>query len=112
MHVFGCTIDADEHAIGTAHIAELGGQHDFPAARLQDLPEQALVGTGAVHVGGVEKVDADVERGVEHAEIGGFIRRPVEVRHAHAAEADGGDFKALKTQFTARNYHAHDSSQR
>ena len=93
-------------------MAELGGQHDVLAARPQDLSEQALVGAGAVHVGGVEKVDADIERGIEHAEIGGRIGRPVEVRHAHAPEADGGDFETLLTQFATRNYHTHGGSQR
>ncbi len=33
MYVLGCSIDADECAIGAAHMAELGGQHDFVAAR-------------------------------------------------------------------------------
>ena len=112
MYVLGCSIDAGERAIGAAHMTELGGQHDVLAARPQDLSEQALVGAGAIHVGGVEKVDADVEGGIEHAEIGCRIGRPVEVRHAHATEADGGDFETLLTQFATRNYHTHGGSQR
>jgi len=111
VHVLWCSSDADEYTIRAAYVAELSGQYDFLAARLQDLSEQALIGAGAVHVGGVEKIDADVERCVEHAEIGGFIGRPVEVRHAHAAETDGGDFEALRTEFATRNDNAHDSSQ-
>ena len=83
-HVLGCSIDAEGRAVGTARNAEFGGEHDFVAARFQYLPEQALVGTDAVHVGSVEKVDADIERGVEHAEIGGFIGRAIEVGHTHA----------------------------
>jgi hypothetical protein len=101
------SVDAEERAVGTAHVAELGGEHDFLAARFQDLRQQALVGTDAVHVGGVEEVDADVERGIEHAEIGRFIGRAIEVRHAHAAQADGGDLRPCGPSVATRNFHAH-----
>src|SRR3546814_18170764 len=57
-----------------------------------DLP---LVLTDAVHVGGVEEVDADVQRVVEHREIGGLLAADVEVGHDNAAQADGGHVRAL-----------------
>ncbi len=91
--------------VGTAHDAELGGEHDFVAARLHDLCQQPLVGAHAVDIGGIEEVDADIERGIEHTQIRDFIGRSVEVRHAHAAEADRRDFQALRAKFATRNFH-------
>src|SRR3546814_4835470 len=86
---------------GRAHVAELGGEHDLVATRGQHLGQQPLVLTDAVHVGGVEEVDADVQRVVEHREIGGLLAGAVEVGHAHAAQADGGHGRALAAQGTA-----------
>src|SRR6202021_1468576 len=57
LDVFGCAIDAKGCTVGAAHLAEFGGQHDFIAARFQDLSEQPFVGADAVHVGGVEEID-------------------------------------------------------
>jgi len=95
----------DECTIRTAYVAELVASTTSSRRVFKTFPSRRSL-RRCVHVGGVEKIDADVERGVEHAEIGGFIGRPVEVRHAHAAETDGGDFKALRAEFATRNDHA------
>src|SRR3546814_10557217 len=56
-HVLGRAVDAQEVAVGRAHVAELGGEHDLVATRGQHLGQQPLVLTDAVHVGGVERSD-------------------------------------------------------
>src|ERR1700722_15302465 len=104
-HIRRCSTDAEGRAVGSAHDAELGGQHDLVAPRFQHLSEQAFVGTDPVHVGGVEEVDADIERSIEHVEVRGFVRWAIKVRHAHAAEADGGDLEA--PELAAGNCDAH-----
>ena len=96
VHVFRRSVDTQQRTFGSAHVTELGCQHNFPAACFQDLCQQAFVGTHAVPISRIEEVDADIERGVEHAQISGFIGRSVELRHTHAAQANGRDFKALR----------------
>jgi hypothetical protein len=84
-HVLRPAVHTEDFTRGPAHDAELGGQHHFAAARAQHLRQQTFVGAAAVHVGGIEKIHSDVERMVQHGEIGGLVGRAVEVRHAHAA---------------------------
>ena len=73
-----------------AHLAaELGGQHHAVAAALQQLAQQPLAAAAvAVDVGGVEEVDAGVERGVDDPAGGGQVETAAEVV---AAEPDTGD---------------------
>jgi hypothetical protein len=59
------------------------------AATLQELAQQSLAAaTVAVDVGGVEQVDAGVERSVNHPAGGGQVESATEVV---AAEPDPGD---------------------
>src|SRR5207247_775005 len=68
-------------------------------------PDQLLVGVGAVHVGRVEEVDAQVERAVDGRDRLAVVVRAVELRHAHAAEADGGDGGAEASELPSWNGH-------
>ena len=61
-------------------------------------PDQLLVGVRAVDVGRVEQGDAEVERAVDGGDRLVVVARAVELRHAHAAEADGGDRQALAAE--------------
>ena len=72
-----------------AHDAELGGEDDAVALALEGAADQLLVGTAAVHVGGVEEGDAELERVVDGRDRFRFAAADVEVGHAHAAEAEG-----------------------
>ena len=74
-----------------ADVAELGGEHDLVAAVLDRPADELLVGERAVHVGGVEEVDAEVEGAVDRGDRLGVVAAGVEVGHAHAAESEGGD---------------------
>ena len=65
-HVLWPAVDAEEGAVRAAHVAELGGDHDLVTAGAQDVRQQAFVGArDAVHVGGVEKIHADVDGAVD-----------------------------------------------
>jgi hypothetical protein len=44
---------------------------------------------GAVEIAGVEQRDAGVERRVNGGDAFGLLGGTVEIRHAHAAKADG-----------------------
>src|SRR5439155_1220825 len=59
-----------------------------------------------VHVGGVEKVDAEVERTVDGRDRLAVVVRAVELRHPHAAEADGGDGGTEAPELSSRDRHA------
>lgn len=76
--------------------AELGGDDHLAADRLQRLADQFLVGEGTVGLGGVEQGDAAVVGGMDELDhlllVGG---RAVHGGHAHAAQAEGGDFQVV-----------------
>nr|BFE73389.1 hypothetical protein GCM10020092_066900 [Actinoplanes digitatis] len=77
--------------------AELGGDDDPVAQRLEGLADQLLVDVGAVDLGGVEERDAGLDGATQDADhlvaVAGV--RPVCLAHAHAAEAEGGDPQSL-----------------
>ncbi len=59
------------------------------------LAHQALVVADAVHVGGVEEVAAELDRPFQGRERLLVVAPGVELRHAHAAEADLRYFEPL-----------------
>ena len=93
-------------AVGALRLAELGGHHHAIAAPTQRLAEQLLVVPPAVHVGRVEKVDALVERVVDHADRLLVVGIAVDARHRHQAEADGRNLDAA----LAEGAHFHGNS--
>ncbi len=97
-NVFGPAVDAEEFAVGAAHVAELGGENDAVAAVADGAADELLVASGAVHVGGVEEVDAGVEGAVDDGDGFGVVGGSVELRHAHAAEAERGDVEAVASE--------------
>ena len=68
--------------------AELRRDDGVLAARAERLSEKALAFGPAVHVGGVEEIDAGVERGVHHIGRSLLVDRHAEVV---AADSDDGD---------------------
>ncbi len=71
--------------------AELGGEHDLVAAVADRATDQLLVVPLAVDVGGVEQVDAQVERPMDRRDPLGVTDASVGARHGHAPEADRRD---------------------
>jgi hypothetical protein len=78
---------------GSAVEAELGGDDDLFANRGEGLADELFVGERAVDFGGVEEGDAEVDGFVEEGDHFSFVfGGAVGEAHAHAAEAEGGDF--------------------
>ena len=107
LYVFGPAVLADELAVGSPHVAEFRGQDDSLAPPLDRLPDQDLVGEGAVDIGRVEEIDAQIQGPVNRRDGLRVIPAPVEVRHPHAPEAQGRYLRALLAEFAL----FHDSSE-
>ena len=54
----------------------------------------------AVEIAGVEKRDAGVERGMDRGDALLPVRWTIRPRHAHAAEAEGGDLRTSGPELT------------
>ena len=104
-HVLGLAVDALERAVLTTLIAELGRQDDLVASALDGPSHEFLVLEWAVHVGGVEEVDAAVERLVNRGNRLAVVAHAVELAHTHAAEALRGDLEVL-TQLATFHDHS------
>ncbi len=65
------------------------------------LADELLVRAAAVHVGRVEEVDAELEGAVDRRDRLALVGRPVELRHPHAAEAEGRDLELLRAKFAS-----------
>ena len=89
--VVGGSVDADHAAVRESLVAELGGELDLVAPAGDRLADEQLVREGAVHVGGVEEGHAQVEGAVDGVDAALLVGGAVELRHPHAAEAEGGD---------------------
>jgi hypothetical protein len=85
------SVDAEVGPALVADVAELGGEHDLVTTPLDCLADEPFVGERAVHVGGVEEGDAEVEGAMDRRDRLCIVAPGVEVGHAHAAEAEGGD---------------------
>jgi hypothetical protein len=53
----------------------------------------------AVEIAGVEQRDPRVERGMDRGDAFAAVGGAIEVRHAHAAETDGGNLRAGFAEF-------------
>ena len=56
--------------------------------------DQLLVDHRTVELGGVQEVDAELQRPVDGGDRLALVGLAVERRHAHAAEAEAGDLEA------------------
>src|SRR5439155_7294635 len=81
--------DPEPLAVEAADVPELGRDDDLVAAPLDRPADELLVRERPVHVGRVQEVDPELERAPDRPEPFALIRGPVELGHAHAAEADG-----------------------
>lgn len=76
-----------EGAVLAANVAELGGENHRVAAIADRTPDQLLVTAYPVHVGGVQKRHAEIDRALNGRDRLGFVGLPIEFGHAHATEA-------------------------
>jgi hypothetical protein len=72
---------------------ELGGDHILVPAALDRPADQLLVGHRPVQLRGVEEVDPQLQRSLDRGDRLVLVGRPVEGRHPHAAEPEGGDLQ-------------------
>ena len=72
---------------------QLGGEHDVVAAALDRLGDDLLRLAPRVDVGGVDEVDAGVERGVDHVDRLVVVGVAPRAEH-HRPEAEGADLHA------------------
>ena len=78
--------------------AGLGGEHDLVAAAGERAADELLVRERAVHVGGVEERDAELERAMDHRERLRVVTGAVGPAHPHAAESDRADRDAARAE--------------
>src|SRR5262245_36869606 len=97
--VFGTAVNASNRGIvGIAHDAELGGQKHLIALPLDRATDQLFIGVGPVHVRRVQKIDAKLQRAVNGGDRFSIVTARVKLAHAHAAEADGRNLRAVSAK--------------
>jgi hypothetical protein len=92
------TRHAEPLTVRAADIAELRGDHHGRSPPLDGAAHQLLVASNAIHVGGVEEGDAEIDRTMDGGDRFGLIADAVELRHSHAAEAHRRDAKSLSAE--------------
>ncbi|MNF74851.1 hypothetical protein D3C84_568950 [compost metagenome] len=81
--------------------AELACQKHLITLAGDGFADQFFVGVRAVHVGGVEQVDAQFQRTMQGGRgFPGVRAGGVEISHAHAAQTDRADLRTVFTQLT------------
>src|SRR6516164_3355482 len=98
MHVLGTPVHA-ALATRAEDIAELGRDHYSIAIRLEYPADQLFIAVVAVHVRGIEEVDAQLDRPIESRDRFGLVGNSISLRHAHAAESDGRYEQPLTSEF-------------
>ena len=99
LHVFRPTAHGPERRIVLfADIAELGGEKDTVALAANSFANELLIVANAVHIRGVEKVDAKFDRAMDGRGRPGIVSLAVELAHAHAAKAHARHHCSLRSQ--------------
>jgi hypothetical protein len=82
------SVDEVPGAVRAPDLPELGREHDTLPPAGQRVAKELLVVPPPVHVGGIQEVEAQVERAVDHRDRHGVVALPVGARHRHAAEPE------------------------
>jgi hypothetical protein len=86
-HVLGAAVGRPVHLIVVGD-PELRRDHELVALAGDRLADELLVGAAAVHLGGVQEIDAELERAVDRRRRLFLVGLAVEGGHAHAAEPE------------------------
>src|SRR6266581_5418758 len=92
--VLGLAVDAAIAPVLATDVAELGGEDHLVAPATDGTCDQLLVASHPVHVGSIEKGDAELQRPLDCRNRLVFVAATVEIRHAHAAQAHRRHFEA------------------
>ena len=74
----------------------------MPAAANR-APDQLFISADSVHVGRIQKIDSQFDGAMNGGDGFGFVRRTVKFRHAHAAEAERGDYQFAAAKVALRH---------
>src|SRR5262245_8741330 len=97
--VFGPAVNAsDSGVVGVAHDAELGGQKHLITLPLDCATDQLFIGVWPVYIRCVQKIDAEFQRAVNSFDGFSIITIAVKFAHAHAAESDGRNLRAVSAK--------------
>ena len=83
----GVPLMPSDRPSSVAHVAELVARTTRSRRLANRAADELLVLERPVHVGGVEEVDAELERAVDRGDRLGVVASAVELAHAHAAES-------------------------
>src|SRR5436190_18712697 len=100
-HVFRRPIDPEPRSVFLAHVAELCCEHDLVATVANGLADEPLVREWPVNVGGVQKIDAEIQRSANRRNRLRVVTLTVELGHSHAAETDGRDHRTAAPKLTS-----------
>ena len=64
---------------------------------------QLFISADSVHVSRIQKIYSQVDGAMNGGDGFGFVRRTVKLRHAHAAEAERGDYQFAAAQAALRH---------
>src|SRR6266446_3448858 len=104
-HVFRTPIDAAGfRIIGIANDAEFCRNNKLVAFSANRAPNQLLILERTVHISCIEKGDTKFNSAVNGSDGFFFIAGSIEFRHAHTAQAEGGDGQAVAAKLAS--YHS------
>jgi len=98
-HIIRAAVDAAGVRVTVvADHAELGGQENPITASGDRFTHQFLIDVRTIHVGGIDQGDPLIQRRVQRGDGLPVVAATVEITHAHAAQPQGGDLRAVPAQ--------------
>src|ERR1035437_4144932 len=87
LYILSPPVNTQKFAVGPADVSEFSGQNDLIAPVANGAPDQLLIFPDTIHVGGVQKIDAQHERTMNNGDGLPLVRTAIEFRHAHTAQS-------------------------
>src|SRR5713101_9393580 len=98
-HVIGFPADpAKLRLFWIAQNSKLRRNHNLFATTFERAAEQFFIGMRPIHVGGVEECDAELKRAMDCRDRFLVVASAVKIGHAHAAESQGGNYRAAASK--------------
>jgi len=89
-HVPRAAVNAEEGAVAAAHVAKLGGEDDLLPAVADGAADELLVRANAVHVGGVEEINAELDGPVDRGDRFRLVAKGRNLQRSEFAILHGG----------------------